>query len=561
MLADGGRLAVTFNGEIYNYRALKAALEKKGHRFRSNSDTEVLVHLYADQGVGMVHALRGMYAFAIWNDREKELLLARDPLGIKPLYYADNGETLRFASQVKALLKGGSIDTEPEPAGAVGFLIWGSVPEPFTLHRGIRSLPAGSYLYVKRSGRVSTTRYFDVGDEFRKAQVAPRPRTAEAQEILNDALADSVRSHMVSDVPVGLFLSAGIDSSTVAGLASAQQDSPLNAVTLGFCEFVGTPLNEVPLAAAVAQQFGINHQSHWIAREHFESEASRFLEAMDQPSIDGVNSYFVSRAAAAAGMKVALSGLGGDELFGGYPSFRQVPALVRSLWFARPFPWAGRAIRRCVRPYVGTLASPKYASMLEYGTTHGAAYFLRRALFMPWELESMLDRPTATAGLETLGIPECLEAAINGVWSPWSRVATLELSWYMRNQLLRDADWAGMAHSLEVRFPLVDVQLFSSLAPLIVSDTHLTKQNLARTVPNLPAMVTNRRKTGFVTPLAEWASLVVGGIPADRGLRTWAKWVFSQMISGSGTESSPFASDPRSTSGSVPRTRLSGVAN
>ena len=172
MATADGRLHVTFNGEIYNYRQLRRELEAKGYRFRSESDTEVLLHLYDDRGADMVHALRGMYAFAIWDEREKALFLARDPFGIKPLYYADNGEGLRFASQVKALLKGGAVDTAPEPAGSVGFLVWGHVPEPYTLYRGIRSLPAGAYMRVSRDRGASTTRFFEVGDELRKAEHA-----------------------------------------------------------------------------------------------------------------------------------------------------------------------------------------------------------------------------------------------------------------------------------------------------------------------------------------------------------------------------------------------------
>lgn len=562
MATDDGRLHVTFNGEIYNYRALKAELETKGYRFHSNSDTEVLLHLYADRGAEMVHALRGMYAFAIWDELNKELLLARDPFGIKPLYYADNGEAIRFASQVKALLKGSAVDTAPEPAGSVGFLVWGSVPEPYTLYRGIRSLPAGSYMRVNRAGRISTTRFFDVGDEFRKAQGATRATVTLARETLKDALADSVRHHLVSDVPVGLFLSAGLDSTTLAGLASTQEHSTLNAVTLGFREFEGTSQNEVPLAAAVAKQFGINHQAHWITREHFEVELESLLEAMDQPSIDGVNTYFVSRAAAAAGLKVALSGLGGDELFGGYPSFRQVPAAVQQLRVARPFPFAGRLIREMLAPFIGLVTSPKYAGAMEYGTTYSGAYLLRRALFMPWELDSILDRPTLTAGLETLGILERLEADISGLTEPQARVAALELSWYMRNQLLRDTDWAGMAHSLEIRVPLVDVQLFSALAPFLVSDNFPTKNDLAGVLAEpLPTLVTARPKTGFVTPLKEWASFATGGARGERGLRSWAKCVLSTLTRNPDNGSQVIAGHHRSPPSAVPRASLSCVAN
>jgi asparagine synthase (glutamine-hydrolysing) len=526
MATADGRFRVTFNGEIYNYRQLRKELQSKGYCFQSNSDTEVLLHLYNDRGPDMVHALRGMYAFAIWDDRDKALFLARDPFGIKPLYYADNGETLRFASQVKALLKGGAVDTAPEPAGSVGFLVWGSVPEPYTLYRGIRSLPAGSHLRVSRRGSVTVTRFFDIRHELLRAENASGATVSDAGEILRDAIADSVRHHQVSDVPVGLFLSAGIDSTTLAGLASAGQGVALNAVTLGFREFAGTGADELPLAAIVAKQFGIRHQAHLITRADFESELDPILEAMDQPSTDGVNTYFVSRTAAQSGMKVALSGLGGDELFGGYPSYHQVPRVADWLGFIRAFPFAGRLARRILAAPLASFTSPKYAGVMEYGTSYGGAYLLRRALFMPWEVRSVLDRATVDAGLEQLQTLASLQGSVVGLRQPRSRIAALELGWYMRNQLLRDADWAGMAHSLEIRVPLVDVALFRALAPLIVSEHYPSKLDFARVLTTpLPDSVLSRPKSGFATPVQQWLLESSGGAKIGRGLRDWAKRV------------------------------------
>lgn len=528
MATVDGRLHVTFNGEIYNYRALKAELETKGYCFQSNSDTEVLLYLYADRGADMVHALRGMYAFAIWDERAKSLFLARDPFGIKPIYYADNGHALRFASQVKALLRGGRVDTTPEPAGAVGFMVWGSVPEPYTLYKGIRSLPAGSFMRVAHEGTVTTTRFFDVGDELRSAENATSFTVQNSTHVLKDALADSVRHHLVADVPVGVFLSAGLDSTTLAGLASEQEHTTLKGVTLGFREFQGTSQDEVPLAASVASQLGIDHEAHWITRDDFEASREHLLEAMDQPSIDGVNTYFVSRAATRAGMKVALSGVGGDELLGGYPSYRQVPALVQYLRPTASIPLAGRLLRHVLSPLVRFVTSPKYAGIVEYGGSYGGAYLLRRSLFMPWELGSVLDRQTISEGLQSLGILERLETAIAGLREARSRVAALELNWYMRNQLLRDADWAGMAHSLEIRVPMVDVQLFRALAPSIVSRHYPSKQDLLGVLAQrLPDSVASRPKTGFVTPIRSWISTSTGSASDERGLRNWAKCVLA----------------------------------
>jgi asparagine synthase (glutamine-hydrolysing) len=526
MASADGRFHVTFNGEIYNYRELRQDLEAKGCRFQSNCDTEVLLHLYAQRGGELVHALEGMYAFAIWDDLRKELFLARDPFGIKPLYVADDGRSLRFASQVKALLKGGAVDTAAEPAGSVGFLVWGYVPEPFTLYRGVRALQSGTTMRVSASRPPVVSRFFDIREEFARAESAAAGELPEARAIVRDATSESVRRHLLADVPVGVFLSAGIDSSAVAGLASAQSGTALRAITLGFSEFQGTAQDEVPLAVELAQRFGLRHDVQRITAADFTSELERILEVMDQPSMDGVNTYFVSRAAARSGLKVALSGVGGDELFGGYPSFAQIPRMAGRLAASRLASATGRMVRRVLAPVVGAVTSPKYASLLEYGGTYAGRYLLRRALFLPWEVTSVLDPTTTAAGLEELRTLRRLEAMTDGLRRPRSRVATLELAWYMRNQLLRDADWAGMAHSLEIRVPLVDVRLFRALAPLIASERYPTKRDLADAldVP-LPESVHRRPKSGFTTPVRQWLSESSGRTAPSRGLRDWAKRV------------------------------------
>jgi len=414
---------------------------------------------------------------------------------------------------------------------------------------------------VSRSGNISTTRFFDVGDEFRKAENASRSER-QTRELVTDVLSDSVCHHLVADVPVGLFLSAGIDSTSLASVASAQRTTTLKAVTLGFHEFEGTAQNEMPIASTAARHLGIEHQVHWIAREHFEAEVDNVFEAMDQPSIDGINTYFVSRAAAAAGMKVALSGLGGDELFGGYPSFTQVPALVHRLRFARSMPALGRQLRRMVAPWIGRVTSPKYAGTVEYGTTYSGAYLLRRGLFMPWELETILEPATVKAGLETLAIPAALDACVRGLRQPRSRVAALELGWYMRNQLLRDADWAGMAHSLEIRVPFVDMELFSALAPAVASSRYPSKRDVASVLaPPLSALIANRQKTGFVTPLEVWAAGAMGRASGERGLRSWSRFVFSKSAATFRARSEVSVSDSRIPSSAVSRASVPSLAD
>src|SRR5437867_1706960 len=365
MFDSTGLLAIVFNGEIYNYRQLKAQLETSGFQFRSASDTEVLLHLYADRGVRMLDSLRGMYAFALWDGRKTALFVARDPYGIKPVYYANDGHTFRVASQVKALLAGGAVDTTPNPAGHVGFFLWGHVPDPHTMYRGIRAVPAGSYLWIEQGQPMQGARFCSIPEIFAKGADDGAAQKGSRRGTLRDALRDTVRHHLIADVPVGVFLSSGLDSTTVTALA-AEEGGSLETVTLGFEEYKRTASDETPLAEEVARQYGTKHQTIWVNRNDFESCMDHLLWSMDQPTIDGINSYWVSRVAQQCGLKVALSGLGGDELFGGYPSFGEIPTLVKTLRPFRSLNGLGRGLRMVSVPVLKRLTSPKYAGLFEF---------------------------------------------------------------------------------------------------------------------------------------------------------------------------------------------------
>jgi asparagine synthase (glutamine-hydrolysing) len=507
MQSADGELVVTFNGEIYNYGALRKELEAKGYVFRSHSDTEVLLHLYANKGVDMVHDLRGMFAFGLWDGRRRSLLLARDPYGVKPLYYADDGRTVRFASQVKALIAGGNIAKDPDPAGWVGFYLFGSVPEPHTIYRSISALPAGTTLSVDRSGVEAPRRYFSIARVFAEAEQGElKPDDLEAY--CREALLDSVRHHLVSDVPVGAFLSAGVDSGALVGLMRDAGQETVQTITLSFTEFRNDQKDEAPLAEQIARRYGTRHVTRRITEREFQEDLPNILEAMDQPSIDGINTWFVSKAAHEQGLKVAISGLGGDELFGGYPSFRDIPRLVGWTRLPSRLPFAGFAFRqlmtfaRRIFPF-----HPKSAGLLAYGGTYPGAYLLRRGVFLPWELDTVMDKDMAAAGMHSLDPLGQLDASIaDGPKSPFGKIASLEASHYMRNQLLRDTDWASMAHSLEVRVPLVDSVLLTKLAPALLAAGRVNGKVLLGRAPKqaLPDSILQRGKTGFTVPLAQW---------------------------------------------------------
>ncbi|MBC7952384.1 MAG: asparagine synthase (glutamine-hydrolyzing) [Rhodospirillaceae bacterium] len=512
-----GRVTLVFNGEIYNYRSLRRELEADGAVFRSDSDTEVLLALYQRHGRDMLGRLRGMFAFALWDGERQGMLLARDGFGIKPLYLADDGKTLRVASQVKALLAGGGIDTSPEPAGHAGFYLWGHVPEPFTLYRGIRALAPGQWLWQERGRAAQSGRFFDLS-----AELASIP--ADGSIDLAQALRDSVAHHMIADVPVGVFLSAGLDSSLLTALAS-QVSAPVDTLTLGFSDFAGTANDEVPLAELTAAHYHTRHSTIRVPKEDFAAARADILAAMDQPSIDGVNVWLVSRAAAQRGLKVALSGLGGDELFAGYGSFGQLPRLAGALAPLAAVPMLGKGFRLATQGWLSRFTSPKWAGLLEYGSSLGGAYLLRRGLFMPWELPQVLDPHMAREGWARLHTETQLAQAVAGLGNGRLAVSALEGGFYMRNQLLRDADWAGMAHSLEIRVPLVDVELWRSVVSLVKAGKAPSKRDMAHAaMPALPDAVLNRPKTGFHVPIDRWMG--------HSSLRGWARSVHKEFCRG-----------------------------
>jgi asparagine synthase (glutamine-hydrolysing) len=510
MISEDGGLVVVFNGEIYNYPELRAELEAAGVRFRTTSDTEALLHLYARYGAEMVHRLRGMFAFAIWDDQRHGLFLARDPYGIKPLYSANDGWTFRFASQVKALLAGGCVSRDPEPAGHVGFYLFGSVPEPFTTYRDIRALPAGHSQWIDAAGPREPKSFANLATIL-AAESQVRAPVADLVDLVRTAVSDSVRAHLLADVEVGAFLSAGVDSGALLGLMREAGQCEIRAITLAFEEFRGTDEDEAPLAARVAQRYGAQHIVRRVGQREFLDDLPAILEAMDQPSIDGINTWFVSKAAREAGLKVAISGLGGDELLAGYPSFVDVPRWRRRFGPLAAVPGLGRLARLVVRAFLSSVATarPKALGLLEYADSLAGAYLLRRGLFLPHELSDVMERDFAREGLRRLKPLRGLAASLRpDPGSDTARICVLESAHYMRNQLLRDADWAGMAHGIEIRVPLVDVTLFKSLAPAMSKlAPGIGKAALARTpsVP-LPEAVVARAKTGFSVPTGAWMS-------------------------------------------------------
>jgi len=504
MRSADGRFAIVFNGEIYNFRELARELAAEGVELASRSDTEVVLELWRREGARALAKLRGMFALAIWDELTGTLALARDPYGIKPLYYSLDGGMLRFASQARALDAGGGLSREVDPAAVAGVLSWGAVPEPLALRRAVRAIPAGHWARV-------------AGDGSFVLETVPRVALDPGCGGAAEALATSVRAHLVSDVPVGLFLSAGLDSALVAALAARRLSGsaePLAALTLTWREARGTPADEEPLARATARTLGLRHVVREVAGDEVRAALPAILEAMDLPSIDGFNTWLIARLAREEGLKVALSGLGGDELFGGYSSFHDVPNWSRRARWLRHLPTIAALWPRLARRIAP--GTPKLASVLRYADSLAGAYALRRAVFLPHEVDDLLERSgLAEPGIRSYDAPfdawDKLGEAVLGdpsrlLRDPWSAVHRLESSIYLRQQLLRDADWAGMAHGLEIRVPLVDAWLRAGLERLRFEPARSAgKAAMVRAVaPELPEALFGRPKSGFQLPIADW---------------------------------------------------------
>lgn len=506
MTSADGRFTLVFNGVIYNYRELQPELAAGGWVFRTNCDTEVLLAAYATQGAACLPRLRGMFAFAVWDAQERTLFAARDPLGIKPFYYARLTDTgLAFASELNALLASGRVPREIDPASVGEYLAWFSVPAPRTIYRGIANLPPGHCLTVTPAGRVHTQAWWHL-----PAPVQPRKIAGNYQDFvhgLRHQLEDSMRAHRVADVPVGAFLSGGMDSTAVVGLMARSSGKRLKTFSLVFGE---AGFSEQAAARLAAQTFDTEHHEELLTGARVAADLPRLLASYDQPTGDGINTYYASQTARQGGVTVALSGLGGDELFGGYPSFRDLPRLQRLLPYWRQAPAALRnfiVAQLRARPSV---RARKLADFLAHARDlHELASLQRRVL--PETVRLSLLAPEARAQAERLGpnhpMLEDFAFELIGADS-FQAISAWELRTYMTDVLLRDSDVFSMAHSLELRVPFVDRVLLEWLWP----QPHWFKYNASQpkraladaTADLVPAAIRHRRKQGFTLPFAKW---------------------------------------------------------
>ncbi len=393
-----GRYVIVFNGEIYNYRALRGELLAAGVPLHTTSDTEVILELFAREGAAMLPRLRGMFAFVIWDRVARRAFAARDPYGIKPLYWAQTADGVLLASQVRALLATGQVSRAPCARGQAGFWLLGSVPEPHTWYQDIQALPAGHCAWIDEGRMGTPQRWWDVAAAWRDAPAA-LPPAAEVRERVRTALRASVAAHLVADVPVGVFLSGGIDSGALAGLMVEAGAKNLQGITIAYDEFAGTHNDEAPVAATLAAHYGITHHVRRVTREEFAADLPRILAAMDQPSVDGINTWYATKAVAELGLKVVVSGVGGDELFQGYSSFQQLPRLVSAWGPASRLPGAMPLARAAMGWQARRSGNARWRQLPDWARTMAGAWWLRRGLYAPAELPALMGPDLAAEGL------------------------------------------------------------------------------------------------------------------------------------------------------------------
>jgi len=488
-----------FNGEIYNFREIRTELEALGYSFSSNCDTEVLLKAYGAWGEACLDRLRGMFAFAVWDAQKERLFLARDRFGVKPLYYYQSSDLFIFGSEVRALLATGLIPRRAEPRGLASYLEFGSVQDPWTAVEGVRSLPAGHFLLWVRGGATDHT-YWDL------AEVAATPPATdslpEAVTKIYEILSQAVSLRLVADVPLGVFLSGGADSTAIAILAQEANSRPIETFSVVFSD---RRYSEDEYSSFVAKMLNTRHHRVTLTEERLLALLDKSIESMDQPSYDGFNTYAVSEATRREGATVALSGLGGDELFAGYPTFRSVPKLTA---LRNTVGWT----RSILKHWPSPVESHWLSKFLAVATESTHPYFIVRRLFTPHGVGALLQndgkgdyhlRPSCQSEL-------CSHVRQLGLLS---QVSVLEARNYMLNTLLRDVDVMSMANSLEVRTPFLDHKLWEYVLPLagrLKLDSGYPKPLLVGAFgTRIPKEIYARPKMGFTLPFDEWSKGVL----------------------------------------------------
>lgn len=506
MHSSCSRYIVIFNGSIYNYKVLRKYLIDNNIRLKTHSDTEVILELFALEGPKMLSKLEGMFAFVIWDCKEKKAFAARDPFGIKPMYIGTNLDGIILSSQVKAILSTKLINNDKDINSQFSFWNLGYVMEPRTWFKNIKALKSGYYIYIKDGKIISEIQWYDLNKNWIIADSKEKKITKrEFSKIIKDSIVASVKKHLIADVPIGIFLSSGIDSTIIASIASSNSNKKIIAITVSFESFDGSENDETFKAKKIAQKFGMEHHIFRVTQKDFQNDLPDILEAMDQPSIDGVNVWYASKAAAKLKLKVVFSGVGGDELFFGYNHFNTIPIVFNLFKYLKKIPTLIFFIKFFLKLISNLKKDKRWRAISKFSNSIFNLWLLKRTILTPIDIidNKILSNKIDTEffyhnNFDTLTLSKIKNHKI--------QLAKIESTFYMRNQLLRDGDWASMYHGVELRTPLVDTTLLENLTNVMSSySLYKDKQPLKFAFKKiLPKNVDYKKKIGFQTPTKDW---------------------------------------------------------
>ena len=506
MHSSCSRYIIIFNGSIYNYKVLRKYLIDNNIRLKTHSDTEVILELFALEGPKMLSKLEGMFAFVIWDCKEKKAFAARDPFGIKPMYIGTNLDGIILSSQVKAILSTKLINNDKDINSQFSFWNLGYVMEPRTWFKNIKALKSGYYIYIKDGKIISEIQWYDLNKNWIIADSKEKKITKrEFSKIIKDSIVASVKKHLIADVPIGIFLSSGIDSTIIASIASSNSNKKIIAITVSFESFDGSENDETFKAKKIAQKFGMEHHIFRVTQKDFQNDLPDILEAMDQPSIDGVNVWYASKAAAKLKLKVVFSGVGGDELFFGYNHFNTIPIVFNLFKYLKKIPTLIFFIKFFLKLISNLKKDKRWRAISKFSNSIFNLWLLKRTILTPIDIidNKILSNKIDTEffyhnNFDTLTLSKIKNHKI--------QLAKIESTFYMRNQLLRDGDWASMYHGVELRTPLVDTTLLENLTNVMSSySLYKDKQPLKFAFKKiLPKNVDYKKKIGFQTPTKDW---------------------------------------------------------
>ena len=507
MISLCDRYVIVFNGSIYNYKELRNYLISKNIKLKTQSDTEVLLELYSLEGNKMLNKLKGMFAFVIWDKKNKELFAARDPYGIKPLYIGLNDNGVILASQVKTIISTKFIDQEEDLYSQFSFYNFGFVIEPRTWFKNIKSLKPGFFIKVKDPNNIIEKSWYNFNKNWINADDPRSKKEKILKEKIIKSITNSVERHLISDVPIGIFLSSGVDSSLLAGIASQKTKKKIKAITVSFEEFENSDYNEISKAKKIAKRFGLEHHIFKVTKEDFKKDLPHILKAMDQPTIDGINVWYASKAAAKLNLKVVFSGLGGDELFFGYNHFKTIPLLFKLNNYINKIPILSK-LYTLVFKIISKIRRDKRIKAVTKSDSILDLFILKRTII-----------PSSEIVKNKVFLKEISKGFYEKTFNKHENhlflnkkifLSNLESIYYLRNQLLRDSDWASMYHGVELRTPLVDITLLEDLSDVMLgysnySDKKVIKSSFSNI---LTRELNSKKKIGFQTPVKEWIKAI-----------------------------------------------------